>query len=87
MLEKFFRKQPQTTEPPKGQQAQARPEVVYDPGLIAALTQQHRDLTVLLVKASSASQQGLYEDVKEALSLFRAGLAEHLKREIGRAHV
>jgi len=86
MLDKLFRKQPQKTEPPKGQQAQVRPEVVYDPGLIAALTQQHRDLTVLLVKASSASQQGLYEEVKETLAQFRAGLVEHLKRESAQLH-
>ncbi|HEV2109837.1 MAG TPA: hemerythrin domain-containing protein [Gammaproteobacteria bacterium] len=86
MLEKLFRKQPPNTEPPKGQQTQARPEVVYDPGLIAALTQQHRDLTVLLVKASSASQQGLYEEVREALAQFRAGLVEHLKRESAQLH-
>ena len=85
MLDKFFRRQTQKTEPPKGPQPMAA-EVTYDPGLIAALTQQHRDLTVLLVKASSASQQGRYDEVKEALAAFKTGLTEHLKRESAQLH-
>jgi type II secretory pathway component PulJ len=85
MLDKFFRKQPPKAEPPKGQQA-ARPEVNYDPGLIAALTQQHRDLTVLLVKASSAAQQGLYDEVRQALEDFKYSLAEHMLRESSQLH-
>ena len=85
MLDKLFRKQPQKTEPPRVQTSQPA-EVPYDPSLIAALTEQHRELTVLLVKASSASQQSRYDDVKEALTQFRAALAEHLKRESAQLH-
>ena len=85
MLDKFFRKQPLKTEPPRVQPAKPA-EVAYDPGLIAALTQQHRELTVLLVKASSASQQSRYDEVKDALAQFRAALTEHLKRESAQLH-
>src|SRR5579859_1384846 len=85
MLDKLFRKQPQKIEPPRVQPAKTV-EVAYDPGLIAALTQQHRELTVLLVKASSASQQSRYDEVKEALEQFRAALTEHLQREKAQLH-
>lgn len=85
MLDKLFRRQLPKTEAPPTPPA-ARAEVAYDPGLIAALTQQHRELTVLLVKASSASQQGRYDDVKEALAEFRGNLTEHMKRESAALH-
>ena len=83
MLDKFFRKQPQKTEAPKVAKA---PEVPYDPGLVTALTHQHRSLVMLLVKASSAAQQDLYEDVQETLAQFKLGLDEHLKRENTELH-
>ena len=85
MLDKLFRRQPQKTEAPQIPPAKA-PEVAYDPGLIAALTQQHRELTVLLVKASSASQQSRYDEVRDSLAQFRAALTEHLKRESAQLH-
>lgn len=79
MLRTFFgrlpteREAPKVAKPPRG--------ISYDPGLITALTHQHRELVMLLVKASSAAEQCYYGEATEALTQFRANLDVHLKRE------
>lgn len=85
MLEKLFRKQPPKTEPPKGTQP-AAPDVPYDPSLVAALTQQHRDMVMILLKANSAAQQGSYDEIKECLAQFKEVLAAHLSQENAKLH-
>lgn len=85
MLEKLFRKQTPKTELPKGAQP-ATPDVPYDPSLVAALTQQHRDMVTHLIKANSAAQQGFYDDVKECLGQFKDALDEHLRQENAKLH-
>lgn len=85
MLEKLFRKQPRKAETPKTAPAPAQ-DIPYEPSLIAALTQQHRELVMLLVKANSAAQQDRYEDVKDALGRFKNGLNEHLTQENLKLH-
>ena len=80
----IFRKNPKQAEPLPALKTPAA--VPYDPGLVTALTHQHRSLTLLLVKASSAAQQGLYEEIKETLQQFKHELAEHLKRETTELH-
>lgn len=59
----------------------AEPEVAYDPGLVTALTMQHRSLTTLLVKATSVAQQRQFGEVNSILTRFKLELDEHLKRE------
>lgn len=59
------------------------PELAYDPGLVTALTLQHRSLTSQLVKASSLAQQRQFADVKALLEVFKLDLEAHLKREHG----
>ena len=59
--------------PPRG--------ISYDPGLINALTHQHRELVMLLVKASSTAEQCYYAEATEALAQFKAKLDAHLQRE------
>ena len=85
MLEKLFRKQPQKPEPPKAAPAPAQ-DIPYEASLTAALTQQHRDLVMLLLQANSAAQQDRYEDVKDALQRFKNGLGEHLTQENLKLH-
>ncbi|HEV2321852.1 MAG TPA: hemerythrin domain-containing protein [Gammaproteobacteria bacterium] len=85
MLEKLFRKQPQKADSPKVVQAPVQ-DIPYEPNFIVALTQQHRDLVMLLVKANSAAQQDRYEDVKDSLERFKNGLSEHLTRESLKLH-
>lgn len=85
MLEKLFRKQPQKAVTPKAAPAPAQ-DIPYEPSLIAALTQQHRDLVMLLLKANSAAQQDRYEEVKDALERFKNGLSEHLTQENLKLH-
>ena len=87
MLSAFFRKQPKKDEAPKAAPPlPERREIPYDPGLVTALTHQHRMLTMLLVKASSAAQQNLYDEVRGTLVQFKTGLADHLKRETAELH-
>lgn len=86
MLSAFFRKHPKKDEPPKGPPVAERRDIPYDPGLAVALSHQHRMLTMLLVKASSAAQQDLYDEVRETLVQFKTGLADHLKRESAELH-
>lgn len=56
-------------------------EIPYDPGLVTALTLQHRSLTALLVKATSVAQQRQFNEVNSLLARFKLDLDEHLKRE------
>src|SRR5690242_6658519 len=79
MLSLFQRKPPKRTALPPGERVQ--PEVPYDPGLITALTHQHRALDLLLVKARSAAQQNHYADVMDILAEFKSALEDHLRRE------
>ena len=53
----------------------------FDPSLITALTHQHRELTMLLVRASSAAELGYYAEAQTALTDFKATLDKHLRRE------
>jgi len=79
MLRTFFGKQPKERDAPKI--AKAQRGLSYEPGLITALTHQHRQLAMLLVKASSTAEQCYFADTAEALAQFRAGLDMHLRRE------
>ena len=80
MLLSFLSRKSKKQEPPKDGHA-PDPEVSYDPGLVTALTLQHRSLTTLLVKASSLAQQQDFAGVQTMLEQFKAELDEHLHRE------
>ena len=79
MLRTFFGKQPKEGEAPKIGKAQRG--IPYDPGLVTALTHQHRELVMLLVKASSAAELGYYDETEATLGQFKTDLARHLRRE------
>ena len=81
MLRTFFGKQPREREAPK--LAKAQHGIPFDPGLITALTHQHRELAMLLVKASSTAEQCSFTETAETLARFEAGLGAHLRRESG----
>ncbi|HEY1772614.1 MAG TPA: hemerythrin domain-containing protein [Gammaproteobacteria bacterium] len=80
MLLSFLSRKNKKQEPLQGAQA-PQPEIAYDPGLITALTLQHRSLTSLLVKATSLGQQRDFAGVQTTLEQFKAELDEHLHRE------
>lgn len=87
MLSGFFRKHTRKDDPSQGQRpVTERRDIPHDPSLVTALSHQHRMLTMLLVKASSAAQQELYDEVRETLVQFKTGLADHLKRESAELH-
>ena len=78
MLRTLFGMLPTEREAPK----LAKPRgIPYDPGLIIALTHQHRQLVMLLVKASSTAEQCYFAETAEALAQFKSSLDAHLKRE------
>jgi hypothetical protein len=79
MLRTLFGWDPKEGEAPKIGKAERG--VSYDPGLITALTHQHRELTLLLVRASSAAELGYYAEAHTALVQFKTTLEEHLQRE------
>src|ERR1700748_2893052 len=79
MILEFFTKHPKDWE--AHQAGKPQRGIAYDPGLITALTHQHRELVLLLVKASSAAEQCYYAEATEALVEFRASLQAHLRRE------
>ena len=81
MLLSFFSRKTKQDEPARGAGKAAEAEVAYDPGLVTALTLQHRSLTTLLVKATSVAQQRQFEEVASLLTRFKLELDEHLKRE------
>src|ERR1700748_289188 len=80
MLLSFFSRKTKQDEAPQAGTA-AEPEVTYDPGMVQALTLQHRSLTTLLVKATSVAQQRQFAEVASLLTRFKLELDEHLKRE------
>jgi hypothetical protein len=79
MLRTLFGKLPTEREAPK--LAKSPRGVAYDPGLITALTHQHRELVMLLVKASSTAEQCYFTETADTLAQFKAGLDAHLQRE------
>jgi len=80
MLLSFLSRKAKQDEPPQGRDT-AEAEVAYDPGLVTALTLQHRSLTTLLVKATSVAQQRDFAEVNGILTRFKLELEEHLRRE------
>lgn len=79
MLLTLLGKRPKDREAPRT--ATRQRGIPYDPTLITALTHQHRELVMLLVKASSAAEQCYYAEATEALAQFKADLTTHLMRE------
>ncbi|HEY3858063.1 MAG TPA: hemerythrin domain-containing protein [Gammaproteobacteria bacterium] len=80
MLLSFLSRKNKQEEPPTSGTAPA-PEVAYNPGLVTALTLQHRSLTALLVKATSVAQGRQFAEVNTILTQFKLELDEHLRRE------
>jgi hypothetical protein len=79
VLKTFFSGRPKEDGAPKiGKAAHGVP---YDPALITALTHQHRELVMLLVKASSTAEQCYFAETAEALAQFETDLDTHLRRE------
>lgn len=79
MLRTLFGYQPKEDGAPKTEKAKRG--VPFDPGLITALTHQHRELAMLLVKASSTAEQCYFDETAEALTQFETDLGTHLRRE------
>lgn len=79
MLRTFFGMLPKEREAPK--LAKPPHSIPYDPGLITTLTHQHRQLVMLLVKASSTAEQCYFAETAETLAQFKTDLEAHLKRE------
>ena len=79
MLRTFFSNQPKEDGAPKTEKEKRG--VPFDPGLITALTHQHRELVLLLVKASSTAEQCYFPETAEALAQFETDLDKHLGRE------
>lgn len=78
----FFSRKPKKDEPAEVLKTPEAPkEVPYDPGLIAALTHQHRDFVRLLQEVRTAAQVGQFDVVKITLEQLKDGLAGHLLRE------
>src|SRR5579871_6244093 len=80
----FSRKSKQVTA--AAEPAPASPPVAYDPGLVAALTQEHRHLVLLLDRAKGCVQGKRFDDVKGMLDQIRDGLAAHVQRETAQLH-
>ena len=79
MLRTLFGRLPTEREAPKVVKPSHGPS--YDPRLITALTHQHRQLVLLLVKASSTAEQCYFAETAETLAQFKQDLDAHLKRE------
>jgi hypothetical protein len=79
MLRTFFGMLPKEREAPRI--ARAQRGIPFDPGLITALTHQHRQLVMLLVKASSTAEQCYFAETAEALAQFKDDLDTHFRRE------
>jgi iron-sulfur cluster repair protein YtfE (RIC family) len=79
MLRTFFTRQLKEDAAPKISKTERG--VPYDPGLITALTHQHRELVLLLVKASSTAEQCYFAETAETLAQFETDLDTHLRRE------
>ncbi len=81
----FFSRKPQQTAPEPVVETPP-PETAYDPQLVAALTQQHRDMALLLDKAKDSVHAGRYEEVKTTLDQLRSEVAVHMRRETDELH-
>ena len=81
----FFSRKPKEV-PVLAASAPVKAEIVYDPGLIETLIQQHRELVLLLDKAKGVVQAKRFEDVRGMLEQFGIGLAAHVKRENSELH-
>jgi hypothetical protein len=81
----FFSRKPKEVPAPAAN-APVKAEVTYDPALVDALIQQHRELVLLLDKAKGAVQAKHFEDVKGMLDQFGIGLAAHVLRENSELH-
>ena len=79
MLRTLFGRLPTEREAPKVVKPPRGPS--YDPRLITALTHQHRQLVLLLVKASSTAEQCYFSETTETLRQFKQDLDAHLQRE------
>jgi hemerythrin-like domain-containing protein len=79
MLRTLFGRLPTEREAPKVVKPSRGPS--YDPRLITALTHQHRQLVLLLVKASSTAEQCYFAETAETLAQFKQDLDTHLERE------
>lgn len=78
----FSRKQSKKDPAPKAETPSPQAaDTAYDPILITALTDQHRALVMLLIRARNAAQQARYEEVKGNLEQFKSGLEDHLYQE------
>ena len=84
----FFSRKPKEAEQSAAPEPVAPPirETVYDPGLVAALTQEHQAMLLLLDKVKGSVQAGRYEDVKTGLDRLRTELAQHIRRETEDLH-
>lgn len=81
----FFSRKPREL-PAVAANTPEQPARAYDPGLVTTLTQEHRELVLLLDKAKGSVQAKRFGDVKEMLDQLRLGLAEHMKRETEALH-
>lgn len=82
----FFSRKPKETPPDPFAEVPQPPQVPYDPGLVTALTQQHRDLVLLLDKAKNSVQAQRFDDVKALLDRMRHEIAEHMRHETDELH-
>ena len=84
----FFSRKPKVDSKPAAAVPAPAPsrEIAYDPALVAALTQEHRTMLLLLDKAKNAVQAGRYDDVKTELDRLRTTLAGHIRRETEELH-
>lgn len=62
------------------------PSVAYDPDLIAMLTEDHRELALLLERAKFSVLAQRYDEVNNMLDHLREGLAAHTQREAEKLH-
>jgi hypothetical protein len=82
----FFSRKPKEVPPDPFAEVPQPLQVAYDPGLVTALTRQHRDLALLLDKAKESVQNKRYEDVKAMLDKLRTEIASHMQRETDELH-
>src|ERR1041384_4253834 len=81
----FFSRKPKSV--PEAAAAAPEPApAAYDPGLIASLIAEHRELVLLLDRAKGSVQGKRFDDVKGMLDQLRIGLAAHVKRENEELH-
>jgi len=81
----FFSRKPKRMPTPDASVPET-PPVAYDPGLVAALIEEHRQLVLLLDRAKGSVQNHRFGEVKHMLDQLRIGLASHVKREDEELH-